>query len=331
VAPNLFRAYYEFPIGLGLTMLVVAAVFARAVWQYAGLPRIAGSIAVAAILCGYFWCLGAVMRQIVSGYRVVARNFYGQLRVYDDANPEVELYAARKLVHGVINHGQQMLREEYRRKPVTYFCPDAGIGRAMRATEGKPRKIGIVGLGCGTLAAYGRKGDTIRIYEINPLVLDIARSEFTYLADTPAKIETALGDGRLVLESEPLQQFDVLVMDAFTGDAVPVHLITREAFALYFRHLKPDGVLVVNISNKYLDLEPVMQRAAEAYGKTGIVYHWDPPEDEFLCFGSSWVVLMSPAAAAAHPELTEDAEIMKPRAGFRMWTDDFSNMYGILK
>src|SRR6185436_15251751 len=117
-----------------------------------------------------------------------------------------------KLVHGVINHGEQMLNEPYRHQPVTYFCPDSGIGRAMRLKPGTPRRIGILGLGCGTLAAYGRAGDTIRIYEINPLVLEIAGRNFSYLRDTPAKVEVAVGDGRLVLESEPSQQFDVLVM-----------------------------------------------------------------------------------------------------------------------
>ena len=331
VAPNLFRAYYEFPIGLGLTMLVVVVVFGREIWRMAMPRRIVGTVALAATLCGYFWCLGAIMHQIVKGYRVVTRNFYGLLRVYDDGDPVSEPYAARKLVHGVINHGQQMLREGYRREPVTYFCPLSGVGRAMKATEGKPRKIGIIGLGCGTLAAYGRAGDVMRIYEINPLVLDLARTEFTYLADTPAVIQPALGDGRLVLESEPDQQFDLLVMDAFSGDSVPVHLITREAFRLYFRHLKPDGILVVNISNKYLDLEPVMERAANDFQKTGLVYHWEPDEEDFLCFSCSWSLIMSKEAAAAHPELVKEGTVMAQERPFRVWTDDFSNMYSILK
>jgi spermidine synthase len=225
-----------------------------------------------------------------------------------------------------------MLREEYRRLPVTYFCPDSGIGRAMRATEGRPRRIGILGLGCGTLAAYGRAGDTIRIYEINPLVLDIARREFTYLADTPARIETAIGDGRLTIESEPARhEFDILVMDAFSGDSVPVHLITREAFQSYFRHLKPDGILAVNISNKYLNLEPVMARAAESLGKTAFVYHYTPPDDDILCFSCSWTLLMDRAAADAHPELRQHGKELRAQPAFRLWTDDFSNMFAILK
>jgi len=331
VAPNLFRAYYEFPIGLGFCALVLVLVYCRELWSQT-LPRpIAGTAVLAVLLCGYGWCLQLVMAQMVDGYRVVARNFYGLLRVYDDGDPRKDENASRKLVHGIINHGQQMLREEYRRLPVTYFCPDSGIGRGMRSQEGQPRRIGILGLGCGTLAAYGKPGDTLRIYEINPLVLDLARSQFTYLKDTPAKVEVATGDGRLVLEAEASQQFDMLVMDAFSGDSVPVHLITEEAFRTYFRHLKPSGILAVNISNKYLNLEPVMERAANALGKTAMVYHWDPPQDQFLCFGCTWTLIMNHATLNAHPELRHDAKVLTPDRPFRVWTDDFSNMFSILK
>jgi SAM-dependent methyltransferase len=333
VAPNLFHAYYEFPIGLALCLLAVTLVLARSLAGAAMPRRLAGMAALAVVLVAYSWCLVASMRLMVKNYRVVARNFYGQLRVYDNGDPNLDESAARVLVHGVINHGQQMLRDEYRRQPVSYFCPDSGIGRAMRALEGQPRRIGILGLGCGTLAAYGRAGDSIRIYEINPLVIDIARREFTYLSDTPARVETAIGDGRLVIESEPANhEFDILVMDAFSGDSVPVHLITREAFRSYFDHLKPGGILAVNISNKYLDLEPVMQRAAEALGKTGFVYHYTPPEDDVLCFSCSWTLIMNDATSRAHPELAQHAsKDLHPTRPFRVWTDDFSNMYSILK
>ncbi len=331
VAPNLFRAYYEFPIGLGVCAAVVALVLLRAIWEWPAPRRIAGAAALAATLGVSVWSLAIIMRDTVKGYRVVARNFYGLLRVYDDGNPVFDETAARKLVHGVINHGQQMLREEYRREPVTYFCPDSGIGRAMRATEGAPRRIGILGLGCGTLAAYGRAGDTLRIYEINSLVLDIANRDFSYLRDTAARVEVATGDGRLVLDSEPEQQFDVLVMDAFSGDSVPVHLITREAFELYFRRLKPGGILAVNITNKYLDLKPVMERAAAALDKVALVYRYEAPDDSILCFDCTWTLMMNRATADAHPELRENAVELRPERPFRIWTDDFSNMYSILK
>ena len=331
VAPNLFRAYYEFPIGLGLCAAVAFLVLARGLWRLAGLRPRWGAAALAVVLCGYLACLGVEMRETVDGYRVVARNFYGLLRVEDEGNPRMDQDANRKLIHGTINHGEQFLREPYRRQPVTYFCPQSGIGLAMQAQEGQPRRIGILGLGCGTLAAYGRPGDTLRIYEINPLVLDIARREFTYLGDTPARVEVALGDGRLVLESEPSQQFDLLVMDAFSGDSVPVHLITREAFRTYFRHLKPGGMLAVNITNTYLDLRPVVERAAAAFGKVALVYDYKPDDDDFLCFGCSWTLIMDGATAAAHPGLQQAGHVLRQERPFRAWTDDYSNMFGILR
>jgi predicted O-methyltransferase YrrM len=253
------------------------------------------------------------------------------LRVYNDGDPAEEEYAARRLVHGTINHGEQLMREEHRRRPNTYFCPESGIGRGMAAQEGAPRRIGILGLGCGTLAAYGRQGDTLRIYEINPQVLEIANRDFTFTRDTRAHVEYALGDGRLKLEAEPDQHFDMLVMDAFSGDSVPVHLITREAFATYFRHLKPTGILAVNISNTYLNLEPVMERAASAFGKTALVYHYKPDDDDPICFSCSWTLIMDPATVDSHPALKRNAKVLKPERPFRIWTDEFSNMFSILK
>ncbi|HLK50092.1 MAG TPA: fused MFS/spermidine synthase, partial [Bryobacteraceae bacterium] len=331
LAPNLFNAYYEFPIGLGLfavlagTPLWVAARRFPRIWMWGA----RGALAVVVAGCLVF--LGIIVRQMVNPYRLVARNFYGQLRVRDVRESPTDPFPSRNLIHGVINHGMQVLRAEYRRQPVSYFCPQSGIGRAMEALAGKPRRIGILGLGCGTLAAYGHAGDLIRIYEINPLVLRIAQSEFTYLHDTPASVQVAMGDGRLVLESEPSQQFDILVMDAFSGDSVPVHLITREAFTDYFRHLKPDGIVAVNISNAYLDLEPVIERAAAAFGKTALVYDFDPDPEDSLCFACTWALIMDPKTLDAHSGLRKDARVLQPKRTFRTWTDDYSNMFGILR
>ncbi len=333
-APNVFHAYYEFPIGMAFCALISAIVFALALRAAPRILMQTGISVMAVLLAFYGYFLYDIMDRMVDGYRVVARNFYGQLRVADEGDPRIDDDASRRLIHGVINHGQQMLRDEYRRLPVTYFCPDSGIGRAMTTLEGRPRRIGILGLGCGTLAAYGRTGDTLRIYEINPLVLEIANRDFTYLKDTAAKVEVALGDGRLVLESEPAtpdRLFDILVMDAFSGDSVPVHLITKEAFGIYFRHLKPNGILAVNISNSYLTLDPVMERAAAAFDKTAMVYHWNAPKDDPLCFSCSWALIMSRETAAAYPELSLDAQVLTQKRPFRIWTDDFSNMFSILK
>jgi len=214
---------------------------------------------------------------------------------------------------------------------VTYFCPESGVGRAMRAQEDHPRRIGILGLGCGTLAAYGQAGDTIRIYEINPLIVNLANTQFTYLRGTPAKVEIAMGDGRLNLDSEPSQQFDILVMDAFSGDSVPVHLITREAFQTYFRHLKPDGILAVNITNNYLDLRPVMESSAAAVDKVAYAYDYESDSDDGICFSCSWALIMDRRTWEATPALHLDAQRLRPVPKFRPWTDDFSNMLGILR
>jgi hypothetical protein len=332
VAPNVFHAYYEFPLGLAFCASLLFLLFARELWRLPARTRYATLALSAAVLVAYGWFLAGIMNYMVDGYRLVTRNFYGQLSIYDSGDPAKDPDAARELVHGTVNHGEQMLREEFRRMPITYFCADSGIGRAMRAQEGAPRRIGILGLGCGTLAAYGRWGDTLHIYEINPLVLQLAYSHFTYLSDTQAKLEVSLGDGRLQLDAQPPQQFDLLVMDAFSGDSVPVHLLTREAFRLYFRHLKPDGILAVNITNAFLNLEPVIERAATDFGKLSFSYHWEPPPDtDEVCFSCVWALVMSPEALAKHPELSRRAKRLEPHPNFREWTDDFSNMYSVLK
>ena len=189
----------------------------------------------------------------------------------------------------------------------------------------------MVGLGTGTLAAYGRPGDELRIYEINEQVLDLARKEFTFLADTPAKIVPVLGDGRLMLEREAAQGFDVLVLDAFSGDSIPVHLVTLEAMETYLRHMKPEGILAVHTTNAYLDLHPVVARAAGHFGKTAVLYAYRQGEEEKTCFTSDWVMVMSPDRAANLPEGLLPAEGIEAKPDFRPWTDSFSNLLGVLK
>ena len=331
IAPNLFNADYEFPVGLGLcaALLVILApvpapLRGNARWLRFWKP------ALAALLSAYVVFLGVAIRNGFRGYLAVQRNFYGQLRVRQSADSSDE-DAYRVLRHGRIDHGEQMLNETYRRQPVTYFCPASGIGQMMAArSRTAPQRVGVMGMGCGTLVAYGRPGDTYRIYEINPLVPALARTLFTYLQDTPAKVEIVLGDARLSLERETGQQFDLLVMDAFSGDSVPVHLITREAVQMYFRHLKPDGILAVNVTNTYLDLRPVVERAASSLGKIAIYYHFSPDEDDFLCYSSSWIAIASPALRQSAPNLFKSGSVLSPKPGFRMWTDDFSSMWGIL-
>jgi len=330
VAPNFFSGYYEFPIGLALCAALVAILAPRPApqWLKARQLRL-WRPALVVLFCGYAVFLGAAIRPSVHNYLAVRRNFYGQLRVRESGDASQE-ESYRMLTHGRINHGEQMLNEKYRRQPITYFCPGSGIGRMMSARSKGAQRVGVMGMGCGTLVAYGRPGDTYRIYEINPLVPSLAETQFTYLKDTPAKVEIAMGDARLSLEREPSQQFDLLVMDAFSGDSVPVHLITREAFQMYLRHLKPGGLLAVNVTNAYLDLRPVIERAASYFGKIAVYFEFEPDEDDFLCFPSSWVAVADPSIRQTAPDLVKAGEVLRPKPGFRMWTDDFSSLRGIL-
>jgi hypothetical protein len=324
VAPYSFNAYYEFPVGLGVCAVLAAIVMYRRGWFARPLTQ---ALAVVA-LTAYVVTLVNVARGYVSGYDLVVRNFYGRLAVYDGSEGLED--SARHLMHGVIDHGIQALDPAYRRQPVSYFCPSSGVGIAMHSLpEGLPHKIGVLGLGCGTLAAYTMPSDILRIYEINPLVVQIAKDRFTYLKDTAARTQIVMGDGRLSLEREPSQQFDLLVMDAFSGDSVPVHLITREAFRTYFRHLKPGGILAVNVTNRYLDLNPVIERAASDFGKVAMVFD-DEPMDEYLCYESSWALVMAPEVRARVRERGW-GKVLTANANFREWTDDFSNMQRILK
>ena len=325
IGPNLFPADYEFTIGMAACATLAVFLLAR------DTPNHALRALLAAGLAGFIAFAVYVKYRDTAGYLYTGRNFYGRLAVYD--NSEVgELESARVLVHGGINHGQQLLFPEQRRTPVAYFCAESGIGRVLRARPaGVPWRIGILGMGCGALAAYGRAGDTVRMYEINPLVPQLARQWFTYLKDTPAKVETRLGDGRLLLETEPDQQFDLLVMDAFSGDSVPVHLVTLEAFRTYFRHLKPGGILAVNITNRYLALSPVMERAAARFDRAAYHYEAEDGDGGGLCFASDWVLMYRRDRAKALPSLLETGVPLGPAPNFRPWTDDFSNLLSVVR
>ena len=194
-------------------------------------------------------------------------------------------------------------------------------------------RIGVIGLGTGTTAAYGRLGDYVRYYEINPLVLNLARTEFYYLADCKAKLDVAMGDARLSLERELKeghpQNFDVLAVDAFSSDSIPVHLLTREAMELYFRHLRPDGILAVHISNRYLDLQPVLQGEVEATGKMARVVDTEDDDTQGV-FGATWVLITSPGTELSGEVLSNSAPLDSQRS-VRLWTDDYSNLFKILK
>ena len=265
--------------------------------------------------------------------RVATRSFYGVLRVKEYGRPGEESHL-RRLVHGAIMHGEQYLHDKFRGELSTYYHEDSGIGAAIRSLpEDRPARVGVIGLGTGTIAAYGRKGDVYRFYDIDSRVMSIAQSEFTYLGDSAAKIELALGDARLTLEREPPQGFDVLAVDAFSSDAIPVHLITREALGTYLRHVKPDGIVAFHVSNRFLDLIPVVARLAKEHGAHAVLVRDDPDEDEdHKRSRSDWVLVSRDAAALKREAMVErEATEAEDRPEWRTWTDDYSNLIQILK
>jgi SAM-dependent methyltransferase len=318
LAPNLFPGFFELHIGLAATAVLVVLRFRRRTLQWA--------IAAAATV-GFIGYLGLEIRQSARGVRLMARNFYGVLKVRDSGDPPG---VVRIELHGAINHGQQYLDPQRRAWPTSYFGWSSGVGMAIReSSERGPVRVGVIGLGAGTLAAYGRPGDYYRFYEINPLVIRLARSQFTFLADSQARVEVALGDGRLSLAREPSQQFDILAVDAFSGDSIPVHLLTREAFDLYFRHLKPAGVLAVHVTNKYLALAPVVHRIAAALGKRDGVIE-GPGDPATATFPSTWV-LVGPAETFQRTPIHDAVRPVEDKPGLRIWTDDYSNLFQVLK
>jgi spermidine synthase len=258
------------------------------------------------------------------------RNFFGVLKVADTGTSG-DRNLRRILIHGSITHGAQFLQPERRRESITYYHPDSGVGLAIRSRVSlNPLRVGIIGLGAGIIAAYGRIGDVYRFYEINPLVVKIARTDFTYLRDSRAAVEVILGDARLSLEREPQQNFDVLIVDAFSGDAIPIHLLTREALQQYLRHITKGAILALHITNKYIDLIPVIQRLAEDAGMEAVAVN-TAGNPETGAEASEWVLLSASGETLVKPPLRGAGKALPRTPDVRMWTDDYSSLFRLLK
>ena len=323
-APLLLPGYFELGIALVLLALLLP-------YRLAGLARVAG-FAVAALT------LGLVVRgamDYTTDMRVMERDFYGVVRTRD--RPEPVPY--RAMYHGAIMHGGQLLGENYRNTPADYFGPTSGYGRvfaALRELEpSRTRDIGVIGLGAGVIASYGRPGDTLVFYEISPRVVDIAKREFTFLKDTAAKTSLVMGDGRLSLEREAPKGYDVLGIDAFSGDSIPMHLITREAMALYAKHIKPDGVIVFQATNRYVDLPPVIKRLAAELGFEAVLVSDYPEEDQngagYWRSSTDQVLVTRNKALLASSHLKEAATPIEDRKDLPTFTDAHHNLLRILK
>jgi hypothetical protein len=260
-----------------------------------------------------------------------SRNFYGVLTVYEHEK-NVPLSHYFLLQHGRITHGLQFVDPVQSTWPISYYGPDSGIGLGVAALPKSPRRIGVVGLGTGTMAAFGRAGDYLRFYEINPQVQAVATSWFSYLPKCLGQVEVAPGDARLSLEREPPQHFDLLVLDAFSSDAIPVHLLTKEAFEVYGRHLNTNGVIAVHISNHYLDLEPVVVNLARHFDYKLASIDFDENDEEWWLYGSTWILLSHSEQILKRPEIRNVASVVHTNSiKVPLWTDDFASLFQILR
>ncbi len=326
IAPHVFRTFLELHIGLAACALLAVI----ALWEVE-IPRL-GPWPLRLLLC---IGLGAVTGYLVrhefqeeKGFRLIVRNFYGVLRVHDD---DPDPYALRNLTHGTINHGSELLADDLKYITTSYYGENSGVGRSIRAIHARgPARIGSIGLGAGVLSNYGKAGDYLRIYEINPLVPPITKGQFFFYNHAAADKDILMGDARLTLERQEPQNYDVLSVDAFSSDAIPVHLLTREALAVYFRHLKPDGILALHISNRYLDLGPVCAAGAQYFHKEAWTVSDDPSENYLS--SSTWVLVTNNGDWFKYPSFA-DADMVRTKItpGFRPWTDDYSNLWQIVR
>jgi hypothetical protein len=341
LAPHVFSAFYELPLALGTCAVAVLIALLRQPGpsgQRLGRPAVLAAEALTLLLLALVFHVARLQgRQSL----VTARNFYGVLRV--GILPAVGgRPAVTQLRNGTVVHGEEIIGSR-NDVPTTYYGQSSGIGIALLfARQPGNIRVGVIGLGVGTLARYGQKGDHYYFYEINPLDTELATNLFDFLAHADAEVSIIPGDGRLSLERQNPQEFDILAVDAFSGDAIPVHLLTREAFELYFRHLKPHGALAIHVTNRLLDLPPLIEAEARTVGARAIAV--TNTEDEAnAVYESTWMLV--DLAATPNPTVSNlaDSRIDLPRGTstqpeaqsgerpVRPWTDDYSNLLEILK
>jgi len=322
VAPNVLDGYYE----LGFVLLGIAALGVLRLWPTS--PWL--SIAPALVLIGTGWIVWRGMETYGLQTVKMVRNFYGVVRIVDFTSPE----PYRAMYHGGIMHGGEVRVPGGAHMPSSYFGVTSGYGRLFRSLPGGPHRVGVIGLGAGAVAAWSRPGDTFRFYEIDPHVIDAARDDFNFLSESLATVEIVLGDGRLALEREADQGYDILAMDAFSGDAIPMHLLTRESFATYVRHIKQDGAIIFQATNRFVDIAPVVERLASEHGMTSVLIsdspgrlpgidYWRSATDQIICTRNRTLLVAEPIASVSEPLL--------PRPEIDAWTDDASNLLRILK
>jgi hypothetical protein len=328
-APRLFRGFDEMYVGLFACGALAAAFLFRSRAERRALNAALPVLVTVVILIGAMFGMRMATRALPGSSE--RRNFFGVLRVQDLPAPDGK-GAMRYLTHGGTRHGQQYLDAARRGEPTAYFGRESGIGLlCAELADGTPRRVGIIGLGAGVIAAHGRAGDTFRFYEINPLVIEVARRDFTFLADAPARVEVVEGDARLALEREDPQRYDALVLDAFSSDAIPMHLLTVEAFTLYVRHLAPGGVLALHLTTRHLDLGPVIAGIAGALA----LETWEiatPADDARALLGARWILAAPDRALFLRPRIASAGHALALGGKTPLvFTDDFSNLFAVLK
>lgn len=330
VAPLVFRSYAELHTGVGLLAALVTVVHwrERSGWSISGKFIPAWTLAAAGSAALVF-ALFLQVRQNSKDTLFISRNFYGMLRV-SPIEPDDPVYHAKKLTNGHIHHGLQFVDAAKSRMPTSYYHELSGVGLALEYLPVQTnRRVGVIGLGVGTLAAYARAGDTFRFYDINPQVRQVAESQFTYLQQAEGHVEVVMGDARLALENESPQQFDLLVLDAFSSDAIPAHLLTREAFEVYLRHLKPGGVIAVHITNRHLNLLPVTMGLAAHFGFGAREVAWVDTPALWWNSSSRWALLSRNLEFLNNKRIMSASQPPNPKT--LLWTDDYTSLIPIMK
>ncbi|MGA2225414.1 MAG: fused MFS/spermidine synthase [Syntrophobacteraceae bacterium] len=320
VFPKVLSGPFGLPIALNICALMLFLVNFR--------RKLIGAFVCAALVLSVAVASGYYIHSLTGNSLFLARNFYSCLKVEEYGKGTRD--SCRFLVNGAVIHGAQFQDLKRRRDPISYYSPGSGIGLAIKNLQNGSRRVGVIGLGTGTLLAYARPGDYYHYYEINTLVKSVALRQFSYISDCLGKVDISIGDGRLLLEREKDQQYDLLAVDAFSGDSIPVHLLTVEAVRLYFRHLKPDGILALNITNLHLDLAPVVERICSTLGKNAVLISNVGQSDKGI-FSSDWVLMTTFRDLTTIPEIGEVAKELESKPGLRVWTDDYSNLIQIIK
>ncbi|MBN8579906.1 MAG: fused MFS/spermidine synthase [Anaerolineae bacterium] len=333
IAPFIFTGYWEFYLAWLVTFVIlILALLPR--WDK---PQFRSAVLWGSSILAVFAIMAAF--NPFSDALVAVRNFYGLIRVkeWQSVSGRGDGYV---MIHGVTIHGTQYLAPEWRDEPTIHFARNSGLGLVLEnhPKQGNGMRMGVLGLGIGMMTTYAGQGDSVRYYEINPAVVEYAEGKggyFSFLLDSPADVSVVTDDARLALERElaegNLQNFDVLILDTFSSDAIPAHLITKEAFAIYLQHMTPDGILIAHISNRHIDLRPVLYGLAQEFGLTGLVVDTGG-EDALDSYPSRFVILSPNPQSLQIPELQARAVPLDDSYGtVRLWTDDYSNLFQIIR